>query len=585
MRVLDPKDVRLLQAWPMALAGLILAAVVPACSASGLGGSRSSGDYAAIFEGPANPTHVSPELDPARASSAMIAAAGGTVTATGTDGTRFTLSVPEGALFLGEEITLTPVRLVTDLPLESLGGAVVIGPIGLRFFDFATLTIEPAEEIPTADQVTFGFEAEGADFHLQPLLVDSEPIEILVLNSGGFGVGSSAAAARQALLEREPASSGDRFLHHLGEILLRARGQGSNAGIGTEVQSLVAAYSESLIQRIQAAAAEQGNSSAHGDLKLAAQDLSRSPGFRSAAPSSSCETARELLDLGFYEKLLVEQGFTEGEGLDLPSDALALQVAEACLAEAHEECVADHNLARLPNEYMSLWYLGELGLVSDNAVAQIATIAGGLMEKCYQFDLELISIITLKQEGIGGFESVMTSKVPLRLARVADLANAIAFSELEVAGTAPLVNESITWEGPPGGCTITGIPGGSDVEVLKLPLILGGVGLTEVNLTYHTGDSTEGGTVHCPVGPTSDMPTGGYWSNSYFALHIEELSMTEGAGGIAGASPLSGTLPIPYVARDWQILGGEEVARKEYVRSQDALSEDTTFVLIHTPQP
>jgi hypothetical protein len=78
---------------------------------------------------------------------------------------------------------------------------------------------------------------------------------------------------------------------------------------------------------------------------------------------------------------------------------------------------------------------------------------------------------------------------------------------------------------------------------------------------------------------TGNMPTSGYWSNSYLAMHLDELSLTSEASG------LSGTMSIPYLAQDWELLGGEEVARKEYVQSQAPISEDTTFTLIHAPQP
>jgi hypothetical protein len=241
--------------------------------------------------------------------------------------------------------------------------------------------------------------------------------------------------------------------------------------------------------------------------------------------------------------------------------------------------VADDNLSRLPNEYLNLYYLGELGLVSDATLAQITTIARGLMEKCYHFDLEMTSIITVKEEGIGGFESVMTAKIPLRLKPVADLANAIVFSELAVAGSGVLYNESITFEVAPGGCSVTGVPGGGEFTVIKLPLILGGDSLAEVNLTYDPGTSSEGGTVQCPQATAGNMPTTGYWSSSYLGMHADDISMTSDAGA------LSGPLTIPYLARDWELLGGEEVARKEYVRSQGPISEDTTFTLIHSPKP
>jgi hypothetical protein len=576
-RTITSGDTKTLLPGFLLLAGFTLTAAGLACSPLGLGGG-STADYSALLDGPANPLSIAAEIDPAHASSSAISTSGGTVETTAADGTRYTLSIPEGALILEHEITLTPVREVADLPLRSLGGAVVIEPAGLHFYKLATLTIEPAEKILLAEQVTFGFGEAGGDFHLQPLAIDPEAIQILVLGSGGFGVGG---ADRPALLELLPTSPGDRFAHLLGDIFLRGREQGSTESMAADVKALFAAYSASLVERLEAGAGStQGPPVDRGELHLAVSRPGAGAGRPPAATASSCEDARELFDLGVYEKYTVELGVTDGEGLDTPSDALALQLAEACLAEAHAACVADHNLARLPEEYLGLWYLGELGLVSDSAVAQITTIGRGFMERCYQFDLEVISIITLNEEGIGGFESVMTSRVPLRLVGL-DLPDDVAFSELEVAGAAPLVNESMTWKVAPGGCDITGIPGGTDIEVLKLPLILSGTGLGEVNLSYRTGDSTEGGTVQCPQASTADVPTGGYWSNSYFALHLDEISMTPGAGGVP--DPLSGGMP-PFVARDWDFLGGQDLARKEYVRSQDQLSEDTTFLLIHTPQ-
>ncbi|MBM2843554.1 MAG: hypothetical protein HW404_1391 [Anaerolineales bacterium] len=573
MRIARSKDKRFTHVWPIALAGFALAAAGLACSASSLGGG-SSKDYTALFDAPANPSSVRPELDPSGASHALISAAGGTIEATGPDGTRFMLSVPEGALPLAVEISLTPLRQITDLPLDDLGGAVVIGPVDLQFHEIATLTIEPALDIPLAEQITFGFEAEGGDFHLQPPGADPETVQVLVLRSGGFGVGRAAAGERQALLDHLPTSPANRFAHQLADVLLRARQQGLSTGIEGEAQSLVAAYYDAFVRRVEAGGEPAQSRVGHGGSAMAVP-----PAQPHGATAVGCDEARELFELGLQKKYLEELGINEGEGFTVPPDDLVLQLAEACLAEAHEDCVADDNLTRLPTEYLNLWLLGELGLASDAALAQVTTIARGLMEKCYRFDLEMTSIITVKEEGTGGFESVMTAKIPLRLKPVADLANAIVFSELEVFGSGVLYNESMTFEVAPGGCTITGVRGGGEFAVIKLPLILGSDGLTEVNLTYHPGDSTEGGTVSCPQATTSDMPTGGYWSSSYLAMHVDDLSMTSDAGA------LSGMLAIPYLARDWELLGGEEVARKEYVRSQAPISEDTTFTLIHTPAP
>ncbi len=266
-----------------------------------------------------------------------------------------------------------------------------------------------------------------------------------------------------------------------------------------------------------------------------------------------CE-ARELFELGLQKKYLEELGINEGEGFTVPPDDLVLQLAEACLAEAHEDCVADDNLTRLPTEYLSLWVLGELGLASDAALAQITTTARGLMEKCYRFDLEMTSIITVKEEGIGGFESVMTAKIPLRLKPVADLANAIVFSELEVSGSGVLYNESMTFEVAPGGCTITGVRGGGEFDVIKLPLMLGGDGLTEVNLTYHPGRQYRERYGQLSAGHDVDMPTAATGAPPTSRMHVDDISMTSDAGALSDAGH---PVPSPAIGR---FLGGEEVS-------------------------
>src|SRR3989304_3049420 len=111
MHIAHPKDKRFFRVWPIALAGFALASAGLACSVSSLGGG-SSKDYTATFDGPANPLPVRPELDPAGDSRAVIAAPGGALEATGSDGARSALSIPEGALPLGDEVSLTPVRSV-----------------------------------------------------------------------------------------------------------------------------------------------------------------------------------------------------------------------------------------------------------------------------------------------------------------------------------------------------------------------------------------------------------------------------------------------------------------------------------------
>jgi hypothetical protein len=123
-----------------------------------------------------NPLTVVATADPARAASARIGAAGGTLEATGADGTRYTLSVPPEALLYSEVITLTPVAAIAGMPFTASAlHAVSIAPEGLAFIDPATLTITPLAA-PTAPRtVGFAFQGAGSEFHLRSRLGTSGP--------------------------------------------------------------------------------------------------------------------------------------------------------------------------------------------------------------------------------------------------------------------------------------------------------------------------------------------------------------------------------------------------------------------------
>ncbi len=89
-------------------------------------------------------------VDPSHAGTALVPRTGGTVTATGADGTTYTLTVPSGALAQPTTITLTPVTSLTGAP----GGlqhtmAVRAMPEGLTFAIPATLAIVPPAGGPT----------------------------------------------------------------------------------------------------------------------------------------------------------------------------------------------------------------------------------------------------------------------------------------------------------------------------------------------------------------------------------------------------------------------------------------------------
>lgn len=170
-----------------------------------------------------NPIMVAARPDAGRAATASIGAAGGTVTATGADGTRYTLTVPPDALVHTEAITLTPAADIDGMPFAATGvRAVSIGPEGLQFIEPATLTITPLTAPPEGSrQVGLAYEGAGAEFYLRG--VDAAGAE---LQQAGGGVSQSVVAARSygtatpnaganlsALASRAPSNPGNAAEH------------------------------------------------------------------------------------------------------------------------------------------------------------------------------------------------------------------------------------------------------------------------------------------------------------------------------------------------------------------------------------
>jgi hypothetical protein len=122
------------------------------------------------FPRPSHPRTVTPALDGSAATSGLISAAsGGTLTATGRNGARYTLAVPAGALASDETITMTPVSSLTGSPLGALIGAVDLAPNGLQLLKPATLTIVPPSPVKPAEVAGFEAFEGGHDFGLNPL--------------------------------------------------------------------------------------------------------------------------------------------------------------------------------------------------------------------------------------------------------------------------------------------------------------------------------------------------------------------------------------------------------------------------------
>jgi hypothetical protein len=127
-------------------------------------------------------------VDEARAATKALPLEGGTLEATGADGTVYSLTIPPGALLLETTITMTPIVSISggNLPSGSVLG-VDLKPSGLRLYEFADLSIASPRLGPTANIAGFSYEGDGDDFHPYPAALDAGRILLHVIHFSGAG--------------------------------------------------------------------------------------------------------------------------------------------------------------------------------------------------------------------------------------------------------------------------------------------------------------------------------------------------------------------------------------------------------------
>jgi hypothetical protein len=167
---------------------------------------------------------VKVQLDKKQTASVMVARTGGSVSLTGADGSKFRLEVPADALEADTTITMTAVKSIEGAPLDSkTPTAVQLEPSGLIFKEMATLTIVPAKEIPLKEQIIFGYEGDGKDYHLAAVDPKSKDIKIKLMQFSGAGAGSGSDSAWAANLQVQASAASSRIWQKFGEFTQQDR--------------------------------------------------------------------------------------------------------------------------------------------------------------------------------------------------------------------------------------------------------------------------------------------------------------------------------------------------------------------------
>lgn len=526
---------------PITILLVVLASMVAGCRAASDQPESDAADMSWIFETPADPIQVAVTLDSDKAVEALIPVEGGALSATGADGTVYTLEIPSGALLNETTISLTPVGSIAGMPF---GGeqtyAVQLGPEGLFLYDIAILTITPAEDLPLSEQIVFGYLEDGKDLILAAPVVDSNEIKIQVLHFSGNGVTKGLLADIEPVRHRLGGTA-ERIMENAVSIELALTRQGADGEARRDLFS--DAFREYEEQVVKPRVAEAVESCAAG--RLAEQTLLRLDLMRQA--------------LGFSE---VSQNYYP---------ALLDTVAQVCMAEEYDLCVDQHIIHRMIPALVYFKYrYAMMGLPADHVVLRLAE---GLTEKCLTFKLQFDSSATFVDEGFVLWVSAVNSEITLRF-------NADDFT---IRGRGPLINEDFEFFMP--GCDVTSVTGDGTFEAHNLE-IMAEPG-TEEQYPYGSGDEDLGQvgdfTLHYTPGPTGEsyswfcgdedsgsVPPSPVWTFSFIVTRLDEVDAGSPDGG-------------RFIAADWEILSNQYFAKKEWVTEYDVVDESGAFELYHTP--
>lgn len=149
---------------------------------------------------------------------------GGMLVTTGSDGTLFALEIPPFALLEAEEVTMTPIEAIPNLPLNNgRVRGVDLSPDGLVLIEPAFLTIRPPVALPPEAVVGFAYRGEGTDFHLRSLIYDGLSQSMDISHFSGSGVALAALEEVIELASSAPPILEDQFDEAIGAASFKLR--------------------------------------------------------------------------------------------------------------------------------------------------------------------------------------------------------------------------------------------------------------------------------------------------------------------------------------------------------------------------
>jgi hypothetical protein len=544
------------------LAFLALSGLMGCAGSSGTqpNSGSSATDLAWIYDTPYEPINVTPTLDESSRVEGLISVEGGSLSATGSDGTVYTLDIPSDSLLVETLISLTPAQNLSGLPFgEGKTYSAQLEPEGLTFNNFVTLTIAPAEEIPLDQQILFDYEMDGQAVSMALPSLDPSVIQIHLLHFSGAGVTKGLLADMEPYRRRLGGDVEARMRSNIAEVLQVER-QKQLVGLDSDIVEEFRSFIEEYIERVVKP--------------------------RITAASESCAAGRLAIETIVYtERTLELLGLSDDYSLRSKLNDLVVPVGEQCLKEEYELCRDEHIVHRLGPAWVSiLRQLDLLGVDSSGIEAE----GREYLLKCLRFELEFDSVL----EGWNNFLTPIPiyheiSKVPLMPIMETRY-------QVTIKGEEAVVTDSMSITEPSSVCRVTATdPAGGTLTVSSLRFDvepgaesnpLGSVNDILMNIQTSTSDSFH---YHCEGVEGDQVNPWETWSNWFTLIHDAGAFDISGirTGDVGEHNP-DGSLGIS----GWEIIGQELFAKRELAGSftdeyAEAPATDlTTLTLYHRPQ-
>ena len=175
--------------------------------------------------GAGNEINLQPQLDTAHAVSKLVTVAGGaTLTTTGADGSRYTLTLPPNSLLFDVTVTMTPIKALGGLAASGgLRAGVQLQPDAMQLGVPATLDIVAASPAPVSEEISFSYSGNGHQAYAYGLDVNASRTRFTLMHFSGWAIAGGNEAQRQAFFQSRIDSAQSSLSQSMAALLAAER--------------------------------------------------------------------------------------------------------------------------------------------------------------------------------------------------------------------------------------------------------------------------------------------------------------------------------------------------------------------------